>query len=422
MTADNIARWDTALDDLKSLTFNVKDYRAAGDGSTDDTAAVQNAWAELVAAGGGTLYFPKGSYNVLLPLNTHLIQATSLRGITIHAPSATITDTRTYTGTQQSIFLRFYDCHDVTIRIGKLVSTTPVSSNPTAAMGADAFQFLQGCSRVTVDAEVQNYKLGLGCVRDSTDPQSYKTRGVRARLKTTGTFYPLSFQFSGDDVDAWLDADTPGRAYFPYGVKNHHVHVRAKNQLLTSIIGHYDTVEDMHLWFYNRESDGTVDGADCIRVLFGGPTAMTHRNLNFYLDMKNVLNGATYAFDHGIAFFKVDASDVADPVGRGHVLDGCRVTGVIEQVAATFRLPISNTSATFAAPDVLYNCVAEDFRETGTASTYPPGFVRRASGTGTPEAVLTAPIGSTYQRYDGGAGTCFYVKEAGAGNVGWVGK
>ena len=41
---------------------------------------------------------------------------------------------------------------------------------------------------------------------------------------------------------------------------------------------------------------------------------------------------------------------------------------------------------------------------------------------GTPEGVVTAPIGSTYNRLDGGAGTSFYVKETGSGNTGWVGK
>ncbi len=43
-------------------------------------------------------------------------------------------------------------------------------------------------------------------------------------------------------------------------------------------------------------------------------------------------------------------------------------------------------------------------------------------GTGTPEANLVAAVGSTYRRLDGGAGTCFYVKESGTGNTGWVAK
>ena len=44
------------------------------------------------------------------------------------------------------------------------------------------------------------------------------------------------------------------------------------------------------------------------------------------------------------------------------------------------------------------------------------------SGTGTPEGVVTAPIGSMFLRRDGGAGTTMYVKESGTGNTGWVGK
>jgi hypothetical protein len=43
-------------------------------------------------------------------------------------------------------------------------------------------------------------------------------------------------------------------------------------------------------------------------------------------------------------------------------------------------------------------------------------------GYGTPEGVVTAPIGSMYFRVDGGAGTCLYVKESGAGNTGWIAK
>jgi hypothetical protein len=43
-------------------------------------------------------------------------------------------------------------------------------------------------------------------------------------------------------------------------------------------------------------------------------------------------------------------------------------------------------------------------------------------GTGSPEGAVTAGVGSLYQREDGGAGTCLYVKESGTGNTGWVAK
>lgn len=48
--------------------------------------------------------------------------------------------------------------------------------------------------------------------------------------------------------------------------------------------------------------------------------------------------------------------------------------------------------------------------------------VRMFSGAGSPEGVLTAPVGALYTRSDGGASTTLYVKESGVGNTGWVAK
>jgi hypothetical protein len=43
-------------------------------------------------------------------------------------------------------------------------------------------------------------------------------------------------------------------------------------------------------------------------------------------------------------------------------------------------------------------------------------------GTGTPEGVVAAPVGTLFLREDGGAGTTLYIKESGTGNTGWVAK
>lgn len=51
-----------------------------------------------------------------------------------------------------------------------------------------------------------------------------------------------------------------------------------------------------------------------------------------------------------------------------------------------------------------------------------PGGITWTSGAGSPENVVTAPVGSLYSRSDGGLVTSLYVKESGAGNTGWIGK
>lgn len=57
----------------------------------------------------------------------------------------------------------------------------------------------------------------------------------------------------------------------------------------------------------------------------------------------------------------------------------------------------------------------------GTPGTW-QSLICALNGTGSPEGVVTAPIGALYTRTDGGAGTTLYVKESGTGNTGWVGK
>lgn len=56
------------------------------------------------------------------------------------------------------------------------------------------------------------------------------------------------------------------------------------------------------------------------------------------------------------------------------------------------------------------NCVSWDASET----------VHDFIGSGSPEGVVTASIGSVYRRTDGGTSTTLYVKESGTGNTGWV--
>lgn len=52
--------WQTKAREIVS----VKDFGAVGNGSTDDTAAIQAAITAVAAASGGTVFFPKGTYKI----------------------------------------------------------------------------------------------------------------------------------------------------------------------------------------------------------------------------------------------------------------------------------------------------------------------------------------------------------------------
>lgn len=59
----NLNKINKGIRELKGLTFNVKDYGAKGDGTTDDTAAIQAA-CDAAGIVGGIIYFPPGFYRI----------------------------------------------------------------------------------------------------------------------------------------------------------------------------------------------------------------------------------------------------------------------------------------------------------------------------------------------------------------------
>lgn len=57
--------------DKGEIVYDVKAYLAVGDGTTDDTTAIQNAINAAHAAGGGRVYLPTGIYKITSPLTVY---------------------------------------------------------------------------------------------------------------------------------------------------------------------------------------------------------------------------------------------------------------------------------------------------------------------------------------------------------------
>lgn len=64
LVSRNISNYLTNKQTWGGILYNVKSYGAKGDGVTDDTAAINSAIANIISAGGGTLFFPRGTYIV----------------------------------------------------------------------------------------------------------------------------------------------------------------------------------------------------------------------------------------------------------------------------------------------------------------------------------------------------------------------
>lgn len=84
------------------------------------------------------------------------------------------------------------------------------------------------------------------------------------------------------------------------------------------------------------------------------------------------------------------------------------------------RLQLGGTTASF--PAIKRNGVTVEARLADDSAFAAVQTLYDRFGAGSPEGVVTAPVGASYHRTDGGAGTSLYVKESGTGNTGWVAK
>lgn len=85
------------------------------------------------------------------------------------------------------------------------------------------------------------------------------------------------------------------------------------------------------------------------------------------------------------------------------------------------RTDAANTQLRNAADNAYRSFVAAEFK--AASFMHRDDITRNLRwGTGSPEGVVTASVGSEYLRTDGATGTVLYVKESGTGTTGWVPK
>jgi len=119
-----------------------------------------------------------------------------------------------------------------------------------------------------------------------------------------------------------------------------------------------------------------------------------------------------------VTFLAGNATDwpIGAPISTRYDLEGIPAgTTITNKVGSTWTL---SANATRSGNVQIFDA---RFQLIGPVETQ-CGVGRVLEGYGSPEGVVSALIGTTYQRRDGGTGTSNYFKESGTGNTGWVAK
>jgi hypothetical protein len=152
-----------------------------------------------------------------------------------------------------------------------------------------------------------------------------------------------------------------------------------------------------------------------------------NRFLGTYASGRYNVTTATQLDDtQGMTFAQMSAITPANG-SKIYVTDGSRAASVLAGASTGALAAYMNGVWTVINIDAVDKGSVQTVTGTKTftdiaATRYFIGTIFWSAGNGTPEGVVTAPVGSLFSRLDGGAITTLYVKTSGVGNTGWTAK
>ena len=359
---------------IQGSTFNVQDYGATGDGTTDDTVAIQAAAAAVQANGGGTLYFPAGTYSVFGNTTGNLCAFTGLDGIACIGYGATIAVPASKVITaSEGIFFRFDSCTNIFVD-GFATDGPVLDVSSSTVKGYEFVRCVNGCKNISMPHnKVKNSLAGFITSKNVGDPNTMRSQNIWIGvLDVENCWYGINGQYSGDfmQVDL-LRTNTIHRSFFVYGASNLKAKILSKDHKavdvpVTTLSGLAVTGVDIDYW--STEDSTACGSAPKVYIGFSNETASTMRDVRIRLNVAYAVSGNT----GGAALFitKLNNSNNPDPVDRGHIMDNLVVTGTITGTASynSGGSIVTDTGATWGTGDFFRNIAFENLRITGTNS------------------------------------------------------
>lgn len=447
-------------------TVSVKDFGAVGDGSTDDTAAIQACID--AAPTGSTIYFPIGKYVVSASLTTGnktlIVQGSGYRASVGSAfGNSQYTDKSLFSGTV--IFSSVtsgvaFDCNPLSSWAINLRDIAIVGPGSGTSIG------IRQKSQTAGNTLIGNVWWNVGVFNFSKGYEfSAVLNSVFTRLRAVGCtvgFEVLPYSSIGPNNNTFIDLETYFTGTYAFyaidcaglrliGPLIQNMSAGGKGIYLTeSTVNNTNDHVILNAWL--EHGSGTYDsiyinggrnihvldahGAGSARIVVAAGTKhrITGARLTGTGNVIEIASGVTYA-----------TVEQLDLESGGTVLDNGTYTQIDMLYQTETAANIASTTASINTTNKFTGKVVWDstnnrvMRSSGAGTSDPwvaldghvsitpntlggSGNVLWKSGSGTPESAVTAPIGSLYTRTNGGAGTTLYIKESGTGNTGWVAK
>lgn len=433
---------------------HLDDFGATASDSDDDAATNVTAFTNAIASGAGTIILSAGTYRVNDTITPAIYQVIRGQGKTStavkmvdsvtgkpvwgieshhiileHFQTGWVSATQT---TAHSVGIRFMDTAAGVnalcgwgafrnLRIENTYTGIDVDKSGTMA-GCFSWHFEDLYIREFEESGIYNHPTGAGNSGDVYE--NVYIANARAGTQETGTMLDIreasSVTFNLVNLEAnRLDADKPL--------------LYLQNVTGFSINGLH--IEDVDMDNHTGSDNGIIELSDkCIGVFNG-------------IRVDGVTIPATA---DRLALFKIKTTNTAAAYQPRVTVDGVSIidtTGIVPATAWNLvqtnanlssangaRLSVRNIHTEKAFDGTVYNGDADflwfyasdggdtmlmDTLRVDTEIELGDGGPKVLWGSGSPEGSVTAPIGSTFHRDDGGAGTAYYTKESGSGNTGW---
>lgn len=454
--------------------INVQWFGAVGDGTTDDAAAIQKA---LDVAANSSVFFPNGTYNV----GTALTYNAASGPIYIYGKGAII---RAVGVSNKCLVISgIAGVTSNEVRVAGIEFTSNTSGVSAAGLHLDGIAHFtvkdcvfSGGVKMTYGLRCTGSQQGevSGCAFGVINGSLYESSGggIHANgIDTHGnTYYCSSVNAIYSDVDSGsfhanhltsapvsIDVIGVGGTGIPVFSSNHiEQHTTAGIRSVGTVFIHNNsffggvaavdiliTGGENHVISSNLLSKSLTFSAPADRIRLIGNIltntgTITNTSTNIQSFGNTVIAAAgTFGDTGNVLYDKMALTSRASAAGNILTLNpnvavggawGMRIagSGALQDIYVQFGDVTLNGNTSGASLTLKSGVNGTAWFQWVAAGTQ---FFNGATagpmqrwGTGSPEAVVTAPVGSIFQRTDGGAGTSFYVKESGVGNTGWVAK